>query len=163
MLLHSCKVESEQHSPKWKSTQNDVLPYSRKYWWFLNLAVWPQTECNKNLNLEVGSCSVLCHHLSFPPLGSYLSVFNLLSWRRWHFPPRSRWWSLSVSVSASPSCVRFSLSRVSSRLFVGDFVFWGSYRRVRIHLVCCWSAVTLRRWNKGTSLQGSFYKQDNYM
>ena len=49
MLLHSCKVESEQHSPECKPTQNDVLPYSRKYWWSLNLAVCHQTECNKIL------------------------------------------------------------------------------------------------------------------
>ena len=32
------------------------ISYSRKYWWSLNLAVWPQTHCNKkklwgNLNL----------------------------------------------------------------------------------------------------------------
>ena len=39
--------------------------YSRKYWWSLNLAVWPQAECKKywqNLNLAVAPCSILSHH-----------------------------------------------------------------------------------------------------
>ena len=34
--------------------QKDQIPYSRKYWRLLNLAVWPQTERKKywqNLNL----------------------------------------------------------------------------------------------------------------
>ena len=43
----------------------DCIPYSRKYWRSLNLAVWPQTESKKywqNLNLMVMPHSVLHHH-----------------------------------------------------------------------------------------------------
>ena len=44
---------------------HDCIPYSRKYWWSLNLAVWLQTKHKKywrNLNLAVAPRSVLRHY-----------------------------------------------------------------------------------------------------
>ena len=45
-----------------------VLPYSRKYWRSLNLAVWPQVAEIKilaDLNLVVVLRSVICHYIHY--------------------------------------------------------------------------------------------------
>ena len=42
-----------------------LIPYTWKYWWSSNLAVWPKTKHKKywgNFNLAVALCSILRHH-----------------------------------------------------------------------------------------------------